>query len=174
MIRLIVFLTTLAGLIYALTLDSYKSQPVVKERFDLAKTEQAFKVQQELILALNAPKEEVEEEEEEAFVEYEPIVELSTPQLEKGKRLYGQCISCHGKGGEGKDSQKAPHIGGQYNWYIEKQLNDMKTGARINVAMEPVVKALSPQDVKDVSAYISKLPWNKEKYLAEQKAAAKK
>ena len=79
-------------------------------------------------------------------------------------------MACHGKGGEGKASQKAPHIGGQYEWYIEKQLTDMKSGARQNPAMAPVLKGLSAQDMKDVGAYVEKLPWDKEAYLASLKA----
>jgi cytochrome c553 len=50
----------------------------------------------------------------------------------------------------------------------------MKGGARVNVAMNPILKGLSPEDMKDVAAYVTLLPWSKEKYLAAQAAAAKK
>jgi len=171
MTRLTVFLSVLTGFVLILVLNTYKKLPVVNEKFDLHKTEQAYVEHAKLVAEVTAPK-ETEAAAEVVAVEYAPVVDLSTPQLIAGNKLFNQCIACHGKGGEGKASQKAPHIGGQYDWYIEKQLTDMKSGARINVAMAPIVKGLSPQDMKDVAAYVTLLPWNKEKYMAEQ--AAKK
>jgi cytochrome c553 len=167
MTRLIVFLSVLAALILALVLFSYKSLPVSNTKFDLQKTEVAYQNREHLIHELTAPKEKVEVVEVEVK-EYAPIVDLSTPQLVSGHKLYNQCISCHGKGGEGKASQKAPFIGGQYDWYIEKQLTDMKAGVRVNLVMNTILKALSPSDMKDLAAYVSKLPWKK---LAEGAAA---
>jgi cytochrome c553 len=173
MTRLTVFLSVLAGLILILFLYTFKTLPLSNEKFDLQKTETAYKTHAELVKEVTAPK-EAGEAAEVAEVEYAPVVDLNTPQLVKGNKIFGQCIACHGKGGEGKASQKAPHIGGQYDWYIEKQLTDMKGGARVNVAMNPILKGLSPEDMKDVAAYVTLLPWSKEKYLAAQAAAAKK
>jgi cytochrome c553 len=160
MTRLIVFLSVLTGLILALVMFSYKSLPVSNTKFDLQKTELAFQNKEHLIHELTSPKEKVEFVEVEVK-EYAPIVDLNTPQLVSGHKLYNQCISCHGKGGEGKASQKAPFIGGQYDWYIEKQLTDMKDGVRVNLVMNTILKALSPSDMKDLAAYVSKLPWKK-------------
>jgi len=171
MTRLTIFLSVLATFILILVLNTYKSLPVNNAKFDLHKTEQEYIAHANLVKEVTAPKEQ-EAASEAVAVEYAPVVDLSTPQLVAGNKIYNQCIACHGKGGEGKASQKAPHIGGQYDWYIEKQLTDMKAGDRINVSMNPIVKGLSPQDIKDVSAYVTLLPWNKEKYMAEQ--AAKK
>ena len=169
MTRLIVFLSVLTGFVLILVLYTYKTLPLTNDKFDLKKTETAYKAHVEKVLEVTAPK-EIEAAAEVAEVEYAPVVDLNTPQLVAGNKLFNQCIACHGKGGEGKASQKAPHIGGQYDWYIEKQLTDMKAGARINVAMVPIVKGLSPNDIKDVAAYVTKLPWNKEAYLAALKA----
>lgn len=169
MTRLIVFLSVLAGLILMLVLFTFKTLPVSNEKFDLQKTAKEFTTHQELVKEITSPK-ELEVVSEVAEVEYAPVVDLNTPELVAGNKLFGQCIACHGKGGEGKPSQKAPHIGGQYDWYIEKQLTDMKAGARINVAMNPIVKGLSPADMKAVAAYVNKLPWNKEAYIAALKA----
>lgn len=168
MTRLTIFLSVLAGLILILVLNTFKALPVSNEKFDLKKTETTYLAHQELVKEVTAPK-EVEAAGETVEVEYAPVVELDTPQLKAGNKIFGQCIACHGKGGEGKASQKAPHIGGQYDWYIEKQLTDMKSGARINATMNPILKGLSPQDMKDVAAYVTKLPWNKEAYIAAQK-----
>jgi cytochrome c553 len=169
MTRLTVFLSVLTGFVLILVLNTFKTLPVSNEKFDLVKTEKAYKEHAEKVLEVTAPK-EVEAVAEVAEVEYAPVVDLNTPQLVAGHKIYSQCIACHGKGGEGKASQKAPHIGGQYDWYIEKQLTDMKSGARINAAMMPILKGLSPQDMKDAAAYVSLLPWNKEAYLAALKA----
>ncbi len=169
MTRLTVFLSVLTGLILILVLYTFKGFPVSNEKFDLNKTEAAYVAHQELIKEVTAPK-EVEAVGEVAEVEYAPVVDLSTPQLVAGNKIFSQCIACHGKGGEGKTSQKAPHIGGQYDWYIEKQLTEMKSGARVNAAMMPILKGLSPQDMKDVAAYVTLLPWNKEAYLEALKA----
>jgi cytochrome c553 len=164
MTRLMVFLSFIAGLILILVLYTYKSFPVSNDKFDIHKTETEYLAKKELLKEVTAPK-EAEATAEAPELEYAPVVDLNTPQLVAGNKIFGQCIACHGKGGEGKPSQKAPHIGGQYDWYIEKQLTDMKGGARINVAMNPIVKGLSPQDIKDVASYVSALPWNKEAYL---------
>lgn len=173
MTRLMVFLGVLTGFILILVLFTFKSAPVSNEKFDLHKVETEYKNKQAEIAAATAPKEHTATAEVE-FVEYAPVVDLSTPALQAGSKIYSQCIACHGKGGEGKASQKAPLIGGQYAWYIEKQLVDMKSGDRINVAMAPIVKGLSPEDMKNVAAYVEALPWDKEKYLNDLKAAQQK
>lgn len=167
MTRLIVFLSVLAAFVLALVMFSYKSLPVSNEKFNLKTVEEQFHQKQTLVHSLLAPKEKVAEVEVEVK-EYAPVVDLNTPQLVSGHKLYNQCISCHGKGGEGKTSQKAPFIGGQFDWYIEKQLVDMKSGARSNPVMNTILKGLSDQDMKDLAAYISRLPWKK---LVEAPAA---
>lgn len=171
MTRLMVFLSVLLGFVLALVLFSYKSLPVSNAKFDLEKTTVAYETKTELIHELTAPKEKVEVVEVEVK-EYAPVVDLNTPQLVSGHKLYNQCISCHGKGGEGKSSQKAPFIGGQFDWYIEKQLTDMKSGVRSNPVMNPILKGLSPQDMKDLAAYVSRLPWKKLVEGAVPEAAA--
>lgn len=87
---------------------------------------------------------------------------LSTPVLAqdaaKGAELYKQCIVCHGEKGDGNAAQKAPRLNGQHDWYIVKQLQDIKAGVnRKNPVMVPILSKLSEQDFKDLAAYISKL-----------------
>ncbi len=72
----------------------------------------------------------------------------------KGKTLYAVCIQCHGESGEGNPAQKAPKVSGQYDWYVIKQVTDIKAGVRKNPEMLPFVKGLSEQDIKDLAAYI--------------------
>lgn len=75
----------------------------------------------------------------------------------KGKSLYSRCVSCHGANGEGKESQQAPKIAGQFDWYIYSSLVQFKTKERVNPTMFPFIKNLSDQDYQDLAAYISGL-----------------
>jgi len=72
----------------------------------------------------------------------------------KGKTLYATCIQCHGDNGLGLVEKKAPKIAGQHDWYIVKQVTEIKTGVRKNPEMQPFVAKLSEQDIKDLAAYI--------------------
>lgn len=78
-----------------------------------------------------------------------------------GKKLYTKCISCHGMNGLGKKSQGAPMIAAQQDWYIVKQIKDIRDQRRTNgnsKRMYPFVKNLTDSEVQDLAAYISKLP----------------
>ncbi len=76
----------------------------------------------------------------------------------KGEILFKQCIACHGPKAEGIPAQKAPRLSGQHDWYILKQLQDIKAGVtRKNPVMIPFLSKLNEQDMKDLAAYISKL-----------------
>lgn len=87
-------------------------------------------------------------------------VVLETEEEKSGQASYEKrCVVCHGKMGEGKKSQNAPKLGGQFAWYVIKQLTDMKDKRRINKVMDPYLKPLSDKDFKELSAYIAKLPW---------------
>ncbi|AUN98573.1 cytochrome c [Bacteriovorax stolpii] len=72
----------------------------------------------------------------------------------KGKALYATCIQCHGENGEGNLAKKAPKLSGQHDWYVVKQVTEIKSGVRKNPDMQPYVKGLSDQDIKDLAAYI--------------------
>lgn len=161
MTRLLVFLSVLVGFVIILALSTYKNLPVNNEKFNFKKSSEAYHAHQELVAAITAPK-EAEVKEEVAAVATAPKIELNTPELVNGEKVFSKCLACHGAFGEGKPSQKAAHIGGQYDWYIQKQLTDMKAGiVRINEAMVPTLKGLSEKDIKDVAIYVSKLPWKK-------------
>lgn len=83
---------------------------------------------------------------------------VNAQDIGKGKTLYAQCILCHGEKGEGNPSQKAPKLSGQYDWYVLKQLKDIKAGSvRSNPVMVPFLNKLNEQDMKDLAAYIATL-----------------
>ncbi len=87
------------------------------------------------------------------------VISTHASDVEKGRKLYeSKCVSCHGKLGEGKESQKAPRIAGQHAWYLKTQLENFHTLKRNNPKMMPFIKNLSPQDFEDLSAFISQIP----------------
>jgi len=158
--RLTFFLLTIVGLAVVYTLRTYQVVEVKNERFDFEKAKKAHadKVKEieeleKIQAALYAPK-VVEEE----AVAQGPLVELTTPQLQRGHDLYAKCIVCHGKRGEGKKSQNAPAIGGQHDWYVVSQLQSMKDQVRVNKVMDPYLRKLGSQEFADLAAYIAKLP----------------
>lgn len=77
--------------------------------------------------------------------------------IERGQSLYQSCIACHGSVGQGNPAERAPRIGGQFDWYIVTSLKDFKSGERLNPEMQPYIEDLSEQDFIDLAAYISQL-----------------
>ncbi len=89
------------------------------------------------------------------------LIDLHTEQLKNGHLLYtktGKCATCHGKNGEGKVSQKAPKLAGQFEWYLYEQLVAMKNKVRVNAKMNPYLRKLEEKEFKDIAHYLSKLP----------------
>ncbi|MDC1175332.1 c-type cytochrome [Bacteriovoracaceae bacterium] len=155
MTRVLVFLAFVVGLVAIMNLRNFEDIKIDNTKFDFEKRKATNLKKKKEIADLMAPKEE------EVVVEVKkegPLVVLSTEQLVRGEALYKKCIVCHGKRGDGKKSQKSPAIGGQHDWYIESQINNMISGVRVNKIMNPYIRKLSPQDVKDLSVYISMLP----------------
>ena len=64
------------------------------------------------------------------------------------------CIACHGAAGNSTISQN-PKLAGQHAAYLTKQLNNFTGPTRNNAVMTAMAKALSPQDMLNVSAYLS-------------------
>lgn len=85
---------------------------------------------------------------------------------EKGQSLYQACASCHGNNAEGNSTLKAPALAAQHNWYLEQQINNLKTGLRgahdkdtLTKTMLPFLNQLkSTNDIKAISRYLGSLP----------------
>ncbi|MEM9383690.1 MAG: c-type cytochrome [Pseudomonadota bacterium] len=83
----------------------------------------------------------------------------------KGETLYAVCSACHGANGEGNDALNAPKLAGQHDWYLARQLQYFKNGARganpddqYGASMIGMAATLADeQAIKDVVAYISSL-----------------
>ncbi len=72
-----------------------------------------------------------------------------------------ECIRCHGLTGNERsvDPPLVPMLAGQPEGYLVKTLNEYKTGARLDEhiwsKMTLRARALSAQDIEDVSAYFA-------------------
>jgi cytochrome c553 len=74
----------------------------------------------------------------------------------RGATLAQRCAICHGP--QGVSDANSPNLAGQFAAVTYKELNDFKTGARVNVVMSPFATNMSNQDMLDVAAYYSYLP----------------
>jgi cytochrome c553 len=64
------------------------------------------------------------------------------------------CAGCHAVDGNSMVAAN-PSLAGLNSEYINKQLNDFKSGARKNAIMSGMVANLSPQDMQNLAAYFS-------------------
>lgn len=65
----------------------------------------------------------------------------------------GACFKCHGLDGGGDRAAAFPRLTGQPYQYMVNTLRDYASGARKSEIMEPIARALSEQQMRDVSAF---------------------
>jgi len=78
--------------------------------------------------------------------------------FENGKGDTPACNSCHGATGLGDDNMGTPRLAGQLYQFLAKQLDDYANDKRMDTTMYVMnanAKGMSPQDRKDVSAYLN-------------------
>jgi cytochrome c553 len=63
------------------------------------------------------------------------------------------CAQCHAFNGASDGSGAFPRLAGQSSYYLSNQMRAFISGIRINAVMSPIAKALSSDDIADVSAY---------------------
>ena len=61
-----------------------------------------------------------------------------------GKASYAACAACHGANGEGNVAMNAPRLSGQGAWYLERQLQLFKQGARGTHEKDMFGKMMAP------------------------------
>ena len=84
---------------------------------------------------------------------------LPAPQpadIGSGATLALRCTPCHGP--TGISYANSPNLAGQYAIAIYKQLRDYKSGVRTNAIMNPMAKALTDTEMRQISAYYASLP----------------
>lgn len=90
---------------------------------------------------------------------------LAAGDATKGKTLYATCGACHGQNAEGMEALNAPKLAGQEEWYLVRQLQNFKSGARgsnpkdtYGMQMAPMAQLLTDdQAMADVAAYVKSL-----------------
>ncbi len=65
------------------------------------------------------------------------------------------CAQCHAFNGVSDSSGAFPRLAGQSAYYLAGQLRDFASGVRKSAIMSPIAKALSPEDIADVTAYFA-------------------
>lgn len=166
MTRLVLFFVFISLIISVLSLRYFQGHNPDTKSFNLAAYEKMQEEKQQAIQKYKVEQFNLEhgiaetvEEKESAPVAAVEVV-LDSDEAKRGAKLFqSKCIMCHGKNGEGKKGQNAPKLAGQFDWYLEKQLQDFKAKIRVNKVMDPYVKPLNAQDLKDLAVYISKFPW---------------
>ncbi|RDH82870.1 MAG: cytochrome C [endosymbiont of Galathealinum brachiosum] len=82
------------------------------------------------------------------------------PDLDRGKKIYPLCATCHMKTGWGKKDGSFPVIAGQHRNVLIKQLSDIRAKNRENPTMYPFTDPKSiggSQAIADVTAYIASM-----------------
>jgi cytochrome c553 len=86
----------------------------------------------------------------------EMLTRKDAVSIGRGATLAQRCAICHGP--QGVSDANSPNLAGQFAAVTYKELNDFKTGARVNVVMTPFAANMSNQDMLDVAAYYAYLP----------------
>ena len=86
----------------------------------------------------------------------EMLTKRDQVSIGRGATLAQRCAICHGP--QGVSDANSPNLAGQFAAVTYKELNDFKTGARVNVVMSPFAATMSNQDMLDVAAYYAYLP----------------
>lgn len=71
-----------------------------------------------------------------------------------GKGKTALCAACHGADGNSM-APTFPKLAGQGERYLIKQMNDIKSGARVVVPMTGMLNNMSEQDIADIAAYFA-------------------
>ncbi len=78
--------------------------------------------------------------------------QATAADLANGQALAKQCSVCHGKTGIANEST-VPNLAGQQQMYLEKSLQEYRSGVRQDRRMSLMAQNLSDQDIKDLAAW---------------------
>ncbi|MDX1656207.1 MAG: c-type cytochrome [Candidatus Competibacteraceae bacterium] len=71
-----------------------------------------------------------------------------------GAQKAATCAACHGQNGV-SNNPEWPNLAGQHALYTVKQLQEFKSGDRVNATMNGMAAPLSEQDMEDLAAYFA-------------------
>lgn len=80
--------------------------------------------------------------------------------VSRGREAYTDCQGCHRRDASGRAALSTPRLSGQHASVILKQIMDIRSGARLNPPMKPVVEEphLTTQTFADIAAFLQSLP----------------
>jgi cytochrome c553 len=89
----------------------------------------------------------------------------TTDAATRGREVFETCVPCHDSDGSGNPAVGAPNIAGMKDWYVERELDKFRAGARgmhfsdvEGMRMRPMALSLdSEDDVKAVAHYVETL-----------------
>ncbi len=89
----------------------------------------------------------------------------TTDAATRGQEVFETCVPCHNTDGSGNAAVGAPNIAGMKDWYVERELDKFRAGARgmhfsdvEGMRMRPMALSLaSEDDVKAVAHYVETL-----------------
>lgn len=70
-----------------------------------------------------------------------------------GKAKAAECAGCHGEDGNSDPKAGFPRLAGQYQGYLMHVLEAYKSGERKHAIMNSVAGQLSPEQIRDLSAF---------------------
>jgi len=73
-----------------------------------------------------------------------------------GRKKAARCQACHGLDGVAK-MPNVPHIAGESELYLAKQLKAFRGGERRDPQMSLMAKNLSDEDIADLAAYFARI-----------------
>jgi len=98
------------------------------------------------------------------------------PNTSHGRTLYSRrCATCHGKNGWGDGLEDIPSLAGQRELYLATQLAQFATQARSGSAMHAATRTADvnhPQAIRDLAAFLSRVPANPDPEHAEDKVSS--
>lgn len=74
------------------------------------------------------------------------------PDLAAGEAKAAMCVACHTADGS-RGAATYPILQGQHPQYLAKQLTEFKEGVRKNAVMNGMAAALTPEDIRNISAF---------------------
>ena len=85
----------------------------------------------------------------------DPKTSLNETALRNGQKSAQFCRHCHGVGGSSVRDD-TPNLAGQNEAYLLVQMEKFVTGKRKNEFMEGLIKALTPEERKNIALYFSR------------------
>ena len=82
--------------------------------------------------------------------------------VERGEVIYqAQCVSCHGRNGEGDNRKAIPRISGQHAAYLARQIYDAVDGRRLPLTESHAARfrPLDFEEVLGLTDYLSRIGW---------------